>query len=110
MLHSPIERARRGVAAERRAAERHPVHIRSVMMDVTMSEEAVTVLNISTTGFLAEATGKFQIGSVVTVQLPAIGSKTATIRWCGNGVIGCEFEAYIEEAPFLAAFNSHFRA
>jgi hypothetical protein len=101
MLHTAIERARRASKTERRTTERHPVHIRSVMVDATMQDEKITIINISTQGLLASATGKFQIGALVNVDIADLGRINATIRWAGNGLLGCEYRDPIDEAAFF---------
>lgn len=101
MLHSAIQRAKQAEAQERREAERHNVHIRSVIIDVTMQDEKVTLLNISTKGLLASCEGKFQIGANVSVEIPDLGTLNATIRWAGNSLIGCEFRDAIDESSFF---------
>lgn len=107
MLHSAIQRAKQAEARERREAERHNVHIRSVLIDITLQDEPVTVLNISTNGLLASCTGKFMIGASVSIEMPDLGTLNAVIRWAGNGLIGCEFRDAIDEASFFNFLERH---
>jgi hypothetical protein len=101
MLHSAIERAQRAVKTERRDGERHDVHIRSVVIDTTLQDERITIVNISMRGLLASGKGKFQIGATVNFDIPDLGAINATIRWAGNGLLGCEFRDPIDPASFF---------
>ncbi len=101
MLHSAIKRARQAETTERRAAERHNVHIRSLIMDVTLQDENITIVNISTQGLLASGEGKFQVGALVSIDIPDLGRTKAEIRWAGNGLLGCAFSDPIDEDSFF---------
>jgi hypothetical protein len=102
MLHSAIERARRQNIVEQRKAARHVVHIRSVMIDVELNAEPITILNLSTNGLMASTPGKFQIGAICNIEIPELGQVAAIIRWSGNGVVGCEFSDLIDDESFFS--------
>jgi hypothetical protein len=101
MLNSAIARAQKQARLDRRATERKPVHIRSVMVDITMADEQVTITNISTLGVLIEGRGKYQVGARISISLPYLGTTDAVIRWSGKGLIGCEFIEPLDEEDFF---------
>ena len=51
------------------------------------------MLNISETGFMAEADGEFEIGSRIWLMLPGRGRSNAVVKWIAGDKIGAEFAA-----------------
>jgi PilZ domain len=100
MLHSMTEYAR-VTQPDRRGATRHDVHIRSVMMDVMIEKDVVAVINISTTGLLAEAKAHYRVGDIVTIDVPNLGQINGVVRWHDKTLIGCEFRDPIDTDSFF---------
>ena len=49
------------------------------------------VLNISETGFMAEAEGEFEVGTRIWLILPGRERANALVRWIAGRKIGAEF-------------------
>lgn len=76
---------------DRRTAPRQ-----SVELDVTMRELGETgvdarVLNISTSGFMAETEAHFEVGSRVWLILPGRDRASAVVKWIAGDRLGAEF-------------------
>lgn len=56
----------------------------------------IIIRNISSGGFMAEASGPFEPETRVRIRLPALGTLAARIVWVKDGQIGAEFS---EEIP-----------
>ncbi len=87
---------------DRRAAPRFPVHIRSIILDATLNDHSITIINISTQGLLAQSTNTFEVGALVAIDAPGLGHLNAVIRWSGSGLIGCEFIDPIDPDSFFS--------
>ena len=49
------------------------------------------MVNISVTGFMAESTGDFDVGSRVWLILPGRDRASAIVRWTAGNRLGAEF-------------------
>jgi hypothetical protein len=76
---------------ERRRAPRHSVDLDARMRELGESGVEARVLNISETGFMAEADGTFEVGSRVWLMLPGRDRANAVVKWAAGGKIGAEF-------------------
>jgi hypothetical protein len=76
---------------DRRRAPRHPVDLDARMRELGESGVEARVLNISETGFMAEADGSFEVGSRVWLMLPGRDRANAVVKWATGGKIGAEF-------------------
>ena len=76
---------------DRRRAPRHSVELDAKMRELGESGVEARVLNISETGFMAEADGSFEVGSRVWLMLPGRDRANAVVKWAVGGKIGAEF-------------------
>lgn len=77
--------------SERRRAPRYDVEIDAKMRELGASGVEARVLNISESGFMAETTEHFEIGSRVWLMLPGRDRANAVVRWTAGDKIGAEF-------------------
>ena len=89
MIKARIEEARD--AEDRRRKSRHPVEIGARVRELGAEGFEARVLNISETGFMAEADGEFEVGTRVWLILPGGERANALIRWIAGRKIGGEF-------------------
>ena len=76
---------------DRRRAERVPVELEASMRELGASGVDAKVLNISETGFMAEANGHFEVGSRVWLMLPGRQRANAVVKWTAGDRLGAEF-------------------
>ena len=76
---------------ERRRATRHDVELDAKMRELGAEGFEARVLNISATGFMAEAEAEFEVGTRVWLMLPGRDRANAVVRWATGGRIGAEF-------------------
>jgi hypothetical protein len=81
---------------ERRNAPREPVEVDARVRELGSEGSEATVLNISTTGFMAETDGEFAVGARVWLILPGRERANAVVRWAEGKRIGAEFAEPIE--------------
>lgn len=89
MLRARIARQRGSV--ERRTAARFPVDLDARVRELGSEGNEVKLLNISSTGFMAESDGEFEVGSRVWLILPGRDRANAIVRWIAGRKIGAEF-------------------
>ena len=89
MIKARIEEARD--AEDRSQKSRHPVEIGARVRELGAEGFEARVLNISETGFMAEADGEFEVGTRVWLILPGRERANALIRWIAGRRIGAEF-------------------
>jgi hypothetical protein len=83
--------AEAGDQKERRRSGRHSVEIGARVRELGSEGFEATVLNISETGFMAEAEGDFEVGTRVWLILPGRERANALVRWIAGKRIGAEF-------------------
>lgn len=83
--------AQEGNNAERRVATRYPVDLDARVRELGSEGSEVKLLNLSTTGFMAESDGEFEVGSRVWLILPGRERANAIVRWIAGHKIGAEF-------------------
>lgn len=76
---------------DRRRLPRLPVEIEAKMRELGASGVDAKVLNISSSGFMAESEGRFEVGSRVWLMLPGRERANAVIKWTAGDKIGAEF-------------------
>lgn len=76
---------------DRRRAARLPVEIDARVRELGSEGFEARVLNLSETGFMAEADGQFEVGSRVWLILPGRERANALVRWIAGKKIGAEF-------------------
>jgi PilZ domain-containing protein len=76
---------------ERRNASRVPVALEAKMRELGASGVEARVVNISQSGFMAIAEGRFEVGTRVWLMLPGRERANAVIKWTAGEKIGAEF-------------------
>jgi len=76
---------------DRRRKARHPVEIGARVRELGAEGFEARVLNISETGFMAEAEGEFEVGTRIWLILPGRERANALVRWIAGNRIGAEF-------------------
>ena len=89
MIKARIEEARDIV--DRRQKLRHPVDIGARVRELGAEGFEAKVLNISETGFMAEADGEFEVGTRIWLILPGRERANALVRWTAGNKLGAEF-------------------
>ncbi|MFL6750298.1 MAG: PilZ domain-containing protein [Sphingomicrobium sp.] len=89
MIKARIEEARDSQDRRRRA--RHPVEIGARVRELGAEGFEARVINISETGFMAEADGEFEVGTRIWLILPGRERANALVRWIAGKRIGAEF-------------------
>jgi hypothetical protein len=89
MIRARISDARN--AADRRHATRFDVSLEARVRELGSEGCEARLINISETGFMAEAEGEFEVGSRVWLILPGRDRANALVRWIAGRKIGAEF-------------------
>ena len=76
---------------DRRRAPRHSVELDAKMRELGETGVEARILNISASGFMAEAEGSFDVGSRVWLMLPGRDRANAVVKWIAGDKIGAEF-------------------
>ena len=77
--------------SERRRFSRHSITLDVRMRELGTDGIEARVLNISESGFMAESTGHFEVGSRVWLLLPGRDRANAVVKWTAGDKIGAEF-------------------
>ncbi len=77
--------------AERRSTDRYQVELDARLRELGNEGVEARVLNLSATGFMAEAEGLFAVGSRVWLMIPGRERANAVVRWISGGKLGAEF-------------------
>jgi hypothetical protein len=78
-------------AGERRRLPRLPVRLEAKMRELGASGVDAEVLNISSSGFMAVADGRFEVGSRIWLMLPGRQRANAVVKWTVGDKLGAEF-------------------
>jgi hypothetical protein len=89
MIKARIEEARD--PNDRRRATRQPVEIGARVRELGAEGCEARVLNISETGFMAEADCELEVGTRIWLILPGRERANALVRWIAGKKIGAEF-------------------
>ena len=76
---------------DRRRFERRRVELDAKMRELGANGVEARVLNISESGFMAEAPGEFEVGTRVWLMLPGRERATAVVKWIAGDKLGAEF-------------------
>ena len=76
---------------DRRRSTRRPVEMEARVRELGSEGSEARVVNISDTGFMAESTGNFDVGSRVWLILPGRDRASAIVRWTAGDRLGAEF-------------------
>jgi hypothetical protein len=77
--------------SERRRFSRRAVALDAHMRELGASGIEARVLNISESGFMAQADGQFEVGSRVWLMLPGRERANAVVKWTAGDKLGAEF-------------------
>lgn len=77
--------------SERRRFARRSVDLDAKMRELGANGVEARVLNISESGFMAEAGGEFEVGSRVWLILPGRERANAVVKWIAGDKLGAEF-------------------
>lgn len=80
-----------GDPSDRRRAARISVDVEAKVRELGAEGCEARLLNISETGFMAESTGDFEVGSRVWLILPGRDRASAVVRWTAGDRLGAEF-------------------
>lgn len=76
---------------DRRRSSRHSVEVEAKVRELGTSGVEARVINLSSTGFMAEAVGDFEVGARVWLILPGRERANAVVKWVAAGKLGAEF-------------------
>ena len=76
---------------ERRDGVRLPVELEAKMRALGASGVEARIVNISNSGFMAVADGRFEVGSRIWLMLPGRDRANAVVKWAVGDKIGAEF-------------------
>ena len=77
--------------ADRRRSSRVAVEMDARVRELGSEGTEARLVNISDTGFMAESTGSFDVGSRVWLILPGRDRASAIVRWTAGDKLGAEF-------------------
>ena len=77
--------------SDRRRASRWTVELDAKMRELGSTGVEARVLNISESGFMAESTARFEVGSRVWLMLPGRDRANALVKWTAGDKLGAEF-------------------
>ena len=89
MIKARIEEARD--TGDRRRMTRRMVDLGARVRELGTEGFEAKVLNISETGFMAEADGEFEVGTRIWLILPGRERANALVRWTAGKKLGAEF-------------------
>lgn len=76
---------------DRRRSERVAVELDAKVRELGSEGTEARVINISDTGFMAESSGEFDVGSRIWLILPGRDRASAIVRWTAGDRLGAEF-------------------
>jgi hypothetical protein len=86
---------------ERRGPPRMPVQLEAHVRELGATGVDARILNLSERGFMAEANGRFEVGSRIWLIVPGRERASAVVRWTAGGKLGGEFAEPITIDAFL---------
>lgn len=76
---------------DRRRSSRVALEMDAKVRELGSEGTEARLVNISDTGFMAESTGDFEVGSRVWLILPGRDRASAIVRWTAGDRLGAEF-------------------
>ena len=76
---------------DRRRSERVAVEFDAKVRELGSEGTEARVVNISDTGFMAQSSGDFEVGSRIWLMLPGRDRASAIVRWTAGDKLGAEF-------------------
>ncbi len=80
-----------GDPSERRRSPRLGVDLEATVRELGETGVDARILNISESGFMADADGHFEVGARIWLMLPGRGRANAVVKWIAGDKIGAEF-------------------
>lgn len=77
--------------SDRRRFPRLPVDLEAKMRELGATGVEAKIINISESGFMAVANGRFEVGSRVWLIIPGRDRANAIVKWTAGDKIGAEF-------------------
>ena len=77
--------------ADRRRSARIEVELDAKVRELGSEGTEARVVNISDTGFMAQSSGAFDVGSRIWLILPGRDRASAIVRWTAGDKLGAEF-------------------
>ena len=77
--------------SDRRRFPRLPIDLEAKMRELGAEGIEARVINISESGFMAIADGRFEVGTRVWLILPGRERANAVVKWIAGDKIGAEF-------------------
>ena len=76
---------------DRRRSARIDVELDAKVRELGSEGTEARVVNISDTGFMAQSSGDFEVGSRIWLILPGRDRASAIVRWTAGDKLGAEF-------------------
>jgi hypothetical protein len=76
---------------DRRRTTRTPVALDARVRELGSEGTEARIINISDSGFMAESSGSFEVGSRIWLILPGRDRASAIVRWTAGDRLGAEF-------------------
>lgn len=80
-----------GDPSERRRSSRHDVDLDARVRELGETGIDARILNISSSGFMAQSEGRFEVGTRVWLMLPGRERANAVVKWTAGDKLGAEF-------------------
>jgi len=80
--------------------QRVPLEVQALLRDRRSNKYTVHLLDLSTTGFRAEAHYGIDEGSIVWLTIPGMQGLEAVVAWRRGQVIGCRFQNPLYQPVF----------
>ncbi|HEX8668274.1 MAG TPA: PilZ domain-containing protein [Allosphingosinicella sp.] len=81
-----------------RKAERRIVNLAAALREEGAKKTSITLLDISTGGFKADAPEPIEIGTEVWLKIEGLEARRSRVVWHRERDIGCEFEVPLHKA------------
>ena len=88
------------VGGDNRDSARAPFRIAATLRDRRSNKFTVYLIDLSTSGFQAEAHPSLDPGAIVWLVIPGMEGLEATVMWRKRAVIGCRFNQPLHPAVF----------
>lgn len=86
--------------ADHRTRRRAPFRIAAVLRDRMSNKFHVELVDLSSSGFQAEAHPSLDPGAIVWLAIPGMEGLEATVMWRRRAVVGCRFNQPLHPAVF----------
>jgi hypothetical protein len=91
--------------SERRRLSRFSVELDARVRELGANGVDARVLNISESGFMAEADGEFEVGARIWLMLPGQTRANAVVKWIAGDKLGAEFTEPVSLEELRSAPN-----